>query len=232
MDVHGIDLSVVHALGRTKAELEDSTRNIARLVEKHPDKLAGFASVMPTDKDAVTDFEAYVTEFGFKGLKLHPPLQHFSPADPRLTPLVEKCIELDVPILFHTGGGFMRDGRLAFADPVLLDDLAIQHPQAKIIIAHGNPLGIDPYIAAKHENVYLDTTIAFAKIARLMPNIGPELLDWMNTDEKLIYGSDGFPDHLHYFKYNIEPVLSMPVSEESRAKILGGTAAKLLKLDA
>src|SRR5690606_20633008 len=105
------------------------------------------------DRDAVRDLEAQVNELGMKGLKLHPLLQQFSPVEAYMSPLVEKCIELDVPILFHTGGGYMRDGRLVDADAVRIDELASRHPQAKMIIAHGNPLGPDPYIAARHENV-------------------------------------------------------------------------------
>ena len=230
MEENGIDRAVVHALGRTTAELEGTTANISRLVEKHPDKLIGFGSVFPTNRDAAAQLESQVMDMGMKGLKLHPLLQQFSPADTVMAPLMEKCRQLKIPVLFHTGPGYMRDGRLADADAVLIDELAKRYPEVSIIIAHGDPLGPDPYIAARNENVYLDTTIRFAQIARLMPNIGEEMLDWMKTDERLLYGSDAFPEHMGYFSYNLEPIRKMNISEESRAKILGGNAARLLGL--
>jgi predicted TIM-barrel fold metal-dependent hydrolase len=230
LTAHRIDMAVVHPLGRTEQELKESTENIVRLAEKHPDRLIPFGSVFPNTRGAADTFRTQVTELGVKGLKLHPLLQRFDPSESYMTPLVEVCIELDVPILVHTGGGYMSDGRLWDADAVRLDELAGRHPKAKIVIAHGNPFGPDPYIAARHPNVYLDTTITFAKFARLVPNIGPEMLDWMHTDERLLYGSDAFPDHTHYLSYNLDPILAMNVSEETRAKVLGGNAAKLLKL--
>lgn len=226
----GIDMAVVHALGRTREELDASTRNIARVVENHPDRLIGFGSVFPSDRDAIDKLHEQVTQMGLRGLKLHPLLQQFSPGDAYMSPLMEKCIELDVPALFHTGGGYMRDGRLRDADPVLLDELAGRHPAAKIIIAHGHPFGPDPYIAARHENVYLDTAMTFAQMSRLIPHVGAEMLAWMNTDERLLFGSDAFPDHLNLFTYNLDPVRAMEISEESKAKVLGGNAARLLNL--
>ena len=231
MDKEGIQLSVVLALGQDQEELDASNRLIAALVEKHPSRLTGFASVTPTRKNAVKEFEELVRNHGFRGLKLHPPIQHFSIDDPRVSPLMEKCAELDLPVLFHTGGVFLREGIIRYGDPLLIDELAIRHPNTTMIIAHGNPFGPDPYIAGKHPNVYLDTTLTFAQIARLIPRIGPEMLDWMRSDEKVLYGSDANPNRTWRFKYNLDPIREMDVSEETRAKILGGTAMKLLKLD-
>lgn len=230
MDKEGIDLSVVLALGADKEALDVSNRLIAALIDKHPKRLAGFASVMPTREHASRELEELARDYGFKGLKLHPPIQHFSIDDPRLSPLMEKCAELDLPVLFHTGGVFLREAVIKFGDPLLIDELAIRHPNTKMIIAHGNPFGPDPYIAGKHPNVYLDTTLTFAQIARLIPRVGPEMLDWMRSDEKVLYGSDANPNRTWRFKYNLDPIREMEVSDETRAKILGGTAKKLLKL--
>lgn len=230
MDAEGIDLSVVLALGHDQAGLEESNRLIAGLMEKHPKRLVGFASVQPTREHAAQEFETLVRDFGFKGLKLHPPIQHFSIDDPRLSPLMEKCAELDLPVLFHTGGVFMREGVIRYGDPLLIDELAIRHPNTVMIIAHGHPFGPDPYIAGKHPNVYLDTTLTFAQIARLIPAVGPEMLSWMRSDDKVLYGSDANPNRTWRFKYNLDPIRTMAVSDETKAKILGGTAMKLLKL--
>ena len=53
---------------------------------------------------AVLELDRCVNELGFKGLKLVPTYQQYSPSDPRLDPMYEKCIELDIPCHIHMGG--------------------------------------------------------------------------------------------------------------------------------
>jgi len=230
MDEHRIDMAVIHAVGEDAEELAEVNEYVYKAVQAHPDRLRGFASVMPFAPDAPELLQHYIEEYGFLGLKLHPPMQNFSPIDPGIIPLMHKSIELDVPVLFHTGPIFAQKAVTAYGDPLLLDQLAIGLPEAQIIIAHGDPLGPDPVIAAKHPHVYMDTTIVFARMARLIPGIGKELLEWMRTDDKLIFGTDANPAKTWRFAYSLDPILEMDVPKESRAKILGGTAAKLLKL--
>ena len=226
MDEKGIDIAVVSGQGNAPEDNEF----IYGLVKAHPDRLVGLARVQATLTNAPERLERYVKDFGFRGLKLSPSSEGYSPTDPLLTPLVLKCIEFDIPILFHTGAMFGRTSRTAYGDAVLFDELAIRHPEAKMVLAHGDPLGPDPYIAGKHPNVYLDTCIRFAQLARLIPGLGEELLKWMRTDEKLIYGSDAIPSREWLFEYNLDPILRMDIPEGTRNKILGGTAARLLKL--
>lgn len=230
MDAEGIDLSVVLALGHDHEEVQASNRLIAGLVEAHPTRLVGFASVFPTRRGAAEELKALVRDFGFKGLKLHPPIQHFSIDDPRVSPLMEACASLDIPALFHTGGVFGPESVIRFGDPLHIDELAIRHPNTKMVLAHGHPFGPDPYIAGKHPNVYLDTALTFAQVSRLIPAVGREMLSWMRTDDKVLYGSDANPNRTWRFKYNLDPIRAMDVSDETKAKILGGTAKKLLKL--
>lgn len=52
----------------------------------------------------------------------------------------------------------------------------------------------------------------------------------MRSDDKLLYGSDGNATQVERFAQNIDPIRAMQISDEARAKILGGTAARLLKL--
>lgn len=229
MDAQGIDMAVVQSLGADQPILDKANAHILKIVEKYPNRLIGFASVMPTHKNAVQDLVALLGA-GFKGLKLHPPIQHFSVDDPRLAPLMDKCAELGIPVLFHTGGVFLRTGVIRFADSLHFDELAIRHPDTTIVMAHGQPFSHDPYIVGKHPNVYMDTSVRFANVARLIPNIGPELLNWIRSDEKVLFGSDASPTKLWRFKYNLDPLKEMAFTDESRAKILGGTAKRLLGL--
>jgi predicted TIM-barrel fold metal-dependent hydrolase len=231
MDAHGIDMAVVAPITPGSPSLGYSTNEfVYSLAKQYPKRLINFACVVPTDHEAPQELEKAVKDYGAKGLKLHPPLQNFSLVDPRIYPTIRKTIELDIPILIHTGPIYSREVRMRLGDPLDVDDLALTFPEAKLVIAHGNPLGPDPVVAAKHPNVYMDTCGVFARLVRAIPTLGPETLSWMRSPDKLLYGSDGNPLQTERFAFNIDPVRNMDVSEEARAKVLGGNAARLLKL--
>jgi predicted TIM-barrel fold metal-dependent hydrolase len=228
MDDNGIDMAVLLAR-------PGENEHYHELVTQYPDRLVAFAGVNPFDLDAPEQLERYVREYGFKGLKVHPPGQFFSPTDPCFIRLVKKTIELDIPILIHTGPSFIRFDSIRYGDPLLIDDLALSFQEAKIIQAHANPLGDGPVLAGKHPNVYMDTTIVFARMVRLISGLGEDTLEWMSLagqdgSRKVLFGSDSTPTHTERWSYNLEPIRDMDVPEEVKARILGENAAELLKL--
>jgi len=232
MDEHHIDMAIVMPIvpGNDSLGYSDNAF-VGKLVQQYPDRLMGYACVVPTEEHAAEELKFAVEKYGFKGLKLHPPLQNFSLLDPRLGPVIEMCIRLDIPILIHTGSIYTQYARLSYANSVDIDELAIRYPEAKLIIAHGNPLSLDPVMVAKHPNVYLDTTITFSEYVRLFPQLGPQMFEWMRCDDKILYGSDANPLRLYRFADNIEPLMAMDVSEERKQKLFAGNIMKLLKLD-
>ncbi|MCC6146373.1 MAG: amidohydrolase [Anaerolineaceae bacterium] len=231
MDENLIDVAVLCPLGSSVVEISRSNDYIHSLVKTYPDRLIGFASVMPREKDAAAVLEHYIKDYGFKGLKLHPPIQNFSPTDPLIAPVIEKAIELDIPVLFHTGPIYLQSAMTSYGSPLLIDELAIRYPEATFVMAHGDPLGCDPAIASKHPNVYCDTTLRLADLTRIMPNIGEFYLEQLRGDEKLIFGTDSNPTRTWRFKYNLDAIEKMAAPQESKEKILWKTAAKLLKLN-
>ncbi|MGH9765753.1 MAG: amidohydrolase family protein, partial [Blastocatellia bacterium] len=77
---------------------------VAGVVKKYPEQFIGFASVDPwKGAIAVHEMQRAVEDLGLRGLKLHPVTQAFFPNDERFYSLWEKCSELEVPVLFHTG---------------------------------------------------------------------------------------------------------------------------------
>lgn len=231
MDEHGIDISVVLPIVPSPSGLGESTNEyVHELTKQYPDRLIGFACVHPIYEDAPDELERAVVEYGFRGLKLHPPLQNFSLLDPRIYPTIRKAAELDIPILIHTGPIFAQNARLRYASVVDVDDLAMTFPEATLVIAHGDPLGDAPGIAAKHSRVYMDTAIVFGRWCRLIPGLAEDTLAWMRTPDKLLYGSDANPERLNRFAESLNPIKRMDVSDEVRAKVLWQNAARLLKL--
>lgn len=145
----------------------DSNDYVAETARRYPDVFVGFATVDPRKGTAaVMELERSVTEMGLRGLKLHPIHQAFFPDDPQYAPLFDKCDDLGVPVLLHSGyaaagagtpggGGF----KLAHARPIPhIDNLAADHPKLTIIMAHPAWPWIDEQIAvALHKpNVFID----------------------------------------------------------------------------
>ena len=66
-----------------------------------------------------------VTKAGFKGVKIHQAHNKFLVNDRRAYKFYEKCIELDIPVAFHTGYPPQRNiDRYIPTIPLLLDELA------------------------------------------------------------------------------------------------------------
>lgn len=196
-DILGVVFSV--DAQTSTGDLPDTNDYVAELVNAHPEQFIGFATVDPwKDRWAVNELERAVTQLGLKGLKLHPIHQAFFPDDKRFYPLYEKCVELGVPVLFHSGfaaaglgmpgGGGMK---LKYAAPIPhFDDVAADFPGLTIIMAHPAWPWVEEQIAvALHKpNVYIDLS---GWAPRYIPQ---QLINETNTrlQDKILFGSD-FP---------------------------------------
>lgn len=118
---------------------------LASIVKRFPDAfIGGFAGVDPWKGEmAIAELEHAVKDLGLMGAKFQPAVQAFFPNDHRFYPLWEKCLELDVPVQFHTGttgiGAGLPGGmgiRLKYCQPMVLDDLAADFPGLTIIACH------------------------------------------------------------------------------------------------
>jgi predicted TIM-barrel fold metal-dependent hydrolase len=238
MDDQGVDISVVSSVvvpGGDNGLAANTLIHTA--VAAHPTRLVGLAGIVPYFADAVDMLDRYVHEFGFRGLKLHPSMQQFYPSDPCIYPVIEKAIHLDLPVLIHTGAVPIPGTRSRYDDPLEVDDLALVYPEAKLVIAHGDPFGPAPAIAGKHRHVYMDTTTTFARYVRLIPGLGEETLNFMGLVNgesgcsKTLFGSDANPVKTFRIEENLAPLRSLQIPDDDKDLILGGNAARLLKLE-
>ena len=131
---------------------------VAEYVASHPEKLIGWASVNPSDEDAIDQLVRCITDLGLSGLKLGPTYQHFDPTDRSYWPFFHKCSELGIPIMWHQGTTFPSRARLRWALPLLLEDVAMEFPDLRMIIAHlGHPWEEDVVaLMRKTPNLYAD----------------------------------------------------------------------------
>ena len=94
--------------------------------------------VNPTEPGAAEEFDEAVTKLNMKGLKISPTYQAMDPRSKECFEIYEVALSHDVPVLFHCGGGYT--GSLEFADPSLLDKVALTYPDLKIVVCHyGQP---------------------------------------------------------------------------------------------
>lgn len=161
----------------------------------------------------------------FRGVKLYPTYQHYYPNDPRIYPLYRAAEELGVPALFHTGSSVFRGARLKYGDPLYLDDVAVDFPGLNLVIGHGGRgFWYDRafFLSKLHSNIYLE--IAGLPPGKLLTYF-PEL---SRIADKVVFGSDwpGNP----WIRRNMEAIADLPLPAGTVERILGGNAARLLRL--
>ena len=167
---------------------------IAEIVSRYRGRAVGFASVNPSDADAGEEFERAVTKLGLKGLKLSPTYMAADPRSKAWFELYEIAIAHDVPVMFHCGGAYT--GSLEFADPCLLDKVAMTYPDLKIIVAHfGQPyMEQTAILMRKNENVYADISARTHRPWQLYNGL-MIALEYKVAD-RLLFGTD-FPVREH-----------------------------------
>ena len=95
MDEYKIEKTVISALPNSETK---------KAIAEFPDRLIGTVWVNPFDGEkAVKEVNEAITNWGFKGVKLHPLLHAFVANDPVVHPIAKVAQELDVPLFIHSG---------------------------------------------------------------------------------------------------------------------------------
>jgi predicted TIM-barrel fold metal-dependent hydrolase len=93
-----------------------------------------------------------------RGLKLYPGYEPFYPHDSRVHVVYELAEEFGVPVMIHSGDTYHPRGKLKYAHPLEVDEVAVDHPKVNLVICHlGNPWLTDCMeVVYKNKNVYAD----------------------------------------------------------------------------
>lgn len=216
MDAAGIDTAVVTTYADTPGP-EDGVERLRKYVDDHRDRFIGFPRMDPRYGDeAIEIFEQAITEYGMKGLKLHPVSNLSNPYSGFNVELLETAARLDVPVLFHSGDRIM-------CLPRQIGEAA-RKTEATLIMGHvGGFFNAREAIAvaAEHENIILETS-AFP-----YPRIIQEAVDQLGAD-RVVYGSDQPAANPHV---ELEKIRVLDLTDEQRELILYRNIADLLDLD-
>ena len=175
-----------------------SNYEVAEQAQKNDDICIAFASIDPhKGKYGAREARDLVENHGVKGFKFHGIAQNAHPADRMAYPIYEVIAEYGLPAIFHTGhsgmGTGMRGGggmRLKYGEPMLIDDVAVDFPDMKIILAHPSWPWVDQSLsmALHKDNVFID-------LSGWSPKYFPkQVIQYANTQlkHKMLFGTD-FP---------------------------------------
>lgn len=202
----------------TNEQVRDFCRGRTRLIP--------FCDVNPhLFTDLGDELRRKVEKEGFRGLKLLPTYHHYYLNNPRMYPLYQEAQDLGIPVLIHTGSSVFKGTRMKYGDPLHLDDVAVDFPRLSLVMAHaGRGFWYDRafFLSKLHPNVYMELSgLPPAKLMTYFPELD-------RITEKVVFGSDwpGMP----WIRRNMEAIRELPLPAEGVENILGGNAARLLKL--
>ena len=157
-----VDACVV--LASLNGTSDDINKKLASYVNRHKDKLIGFAAFDPSkDKINTNNLKQIKEKLGLKGTVLYCSACGFHPTHTRAMAFYEIAQELALPVFFHNGGcNYKAEAVLEYAQPHLLDSVAREFSDLKIVIGDMGMPFIEQTMSmvAKHKNVFADLTIS------------------------------------------------------------------------
>jgi predicted TIM-barrel fold metal-dependent hydrolase len=134
----------------------DATLAVARVV---PGLHAiGVADPARSEPAHLARVETVLAAGHVKALKGYLGYLHFGPDHPGYVPYYGLAAHYGLPFIFHTGDTYSPRAKLRFAHPLLVDDVAVDHPRVRFVLAHlGNPwLTEAAEVVYKNVNVWAD----------------------------------------------------------------------------
>jgi aminocarboxymuconate-semialdehyde decarboxylase len=230
--------------------------NIAATVAKHPDRLVGIGTVpMQAPEFAVVELERLVKKLGLRGVELCTNVDGAELSEEKFRPVFAKAEELGILVFLHPSG-FTEGRRLSdhyfinvIGNPLdstvavshlIFGGVMDAHPRLKVCVAHGG--GFLPAYAGRMDHahgarsdcrlcikrkpswylrkMYFDTIV-------FEPGQLEYLVETYGSDH-ILMGTD-YPFDMGMYKPR-QFVNGAKLTASARKAILGGNAARLLKL--
>ena len=228
LDKIGIDRAVLinyvapEVMGFT-SEVNDF---VANYVKADPKRLIPCGSLHPRHtRNVLADVEQIV-RLGIRMIKIHPPHQLLYPNDylngVKELEIIYRAAEANgIPVMVHTGTSIFPGARNKYGDPVYVDDVAVDFPKLKMLIAHGGrPLWMDTafFLVRRHPNVFLDISgIPPKTLLQYFPRLE-------EIAAKTLFGTDWPGPGVPEIEKNLTDFRALPLSEATKEQILSKTA--------
>lgn len=219
-DLLGVDKVVtslpVNTIKRCSPEIFVSANNVTNeAVKRYPGRVYGMAYVHPGyAKEAVAEIERCVKELGFVGVKLY---YDYFMDDPVYAPIIEKCIDLDIPILQHSMHFMDAPNKIRqplATDGVHMANAAKRYPEATFVMGHFTiaEWKYSLNAIAPYKNIYTDMSGSVYDRPQM------ETAVRMLGAERILFGTDNSPSAC------VGKLLGARISDEDKKTILRGTA--------
>jgi aminocarboxymuconate-semialdehyde decarboxylase len=230
---------------------------LAGMVAEYPTRLKALAALpLQQPAAAVRELERAVTQLDLRGGTLFTHINGMPLDDPAFLPLFEKAVQLDVPLFVHpiiplhialmadyrlvAVMGFLFETTVAAAR-LVYSGLFERLPRLKLVLAHLG--GTIPFIAERMVRGYE----VYEECRATLSQSPLEALRGMYMDtfpgtpeavgmaaafagaDKILMGSD-FPHQIGDLPGGVQTIAQAAISEAEKELILGGNAARLLKI--
>jgi predicted TIM-barrel fold metal-dependent hydrolase len=183
-------------------------RQMAKLAPGlHP---IGLADPERFDEEHLEKVEESLKQKDIVALKAFLGYLHYGPDAPGYRPYYELAAKYDIPVIFHTGDTYSHLAKVRFAHPLLVDEVAVDFPDTKFVLAHmGNPWLMDTaeviYKNNKpgfRENVWADFSGLLVGTAEIFEQYRQQgalktvihevrkAIEFCERPDRLLYGSD------------------------------------------
>lgn len=181
------------------------------------------------------ELEPHVASGKLKGLKLYPGYQPFYPADPRWDRAYEFAARHRLPVMIHSGDTYDPRGKVKYAHPLHVDDVAVDHPDVNFVICHlGNPWIRDCMeVVYKNANVYTDLS-GFVlgdftdRFETYMSRQVQDMLLYGVEADNVLFGTD-WP--IATMESYLEFMKQIAIPQKDRQKIMSDNALALFRID-
>lgn len=202
---------------------------VAQYCEAAPDRLYPMGGVHPRFAEDAAAEVRRAAEMGVKALKIHPPHMAVEPNAylhglDALRAIYEEAQRLAMPVMIHTGTSIFPGARSRTGEPMAVDDVAVDFPGLKIVVAHGGrPLWMEQafFLVRRFPNVFMDvSSIPPKALLRYFPRLA-EIAD------KALYGSDWPAPGVRSMADNLRDFRALGLPEDALAKMLDGNARRV-----
>jgi uncharacterized protein len=231
LDAAGVDRAVLinYVAPEVIGFTAEVNQFVAEYVKEDPRRLISCGSLHPRHTTNILADVEQLLRLDIQMIKIHPPHQLLFPNDyltgVKELEIIYRAAEANgIPIMFHTGTSVFPGARNKYGDPIYVDDVAVDFPKLKILLAHGGrPLWMDTafFLVRRHPNVYLDISgIPPKALLKYFPRLE-------EISHKTLFGSDwpgpGVPD----VKQNLDDFRNLLLKRQTTERILGGTAGEI-----
>jgi predicted TIM-barrel fold metal-dependent hydrolase len=234
MTSNNVDYALILSSYKTD-EYRPSARQIIEATRKYDNLglVAGFSIDSHTGED-LKDYRAWIKDGLVRGLKIYSGYEHYYPYDERYQKVYDTCVEFDIPVMVHTGDTLSKKSKLRYAQPLNLDDVAVDNPELKIIMCHlGNPWIEDAQeVIYKNKNVYGDIS-GFVMgdfdhyFEKMMSEKVSELINYAGEPKYLLYGTDWPISTMDSY---LNFVAKLKIKKEFRDLLMYKNAKELFKI--